>query len=65
MEQSARRRARLGVVNEDVARACASSSLIPAGNKFGTVPLLLSGSKELYASTCPGPLWTVELPPIT
>jgi alkylation response protein AidB-like acyl-CoA dehydrogenase len=30
-----------------VARACASSSLIPAVNKLGTVPLLLSGSEEL------------------
>ncbi|KAB8197670.1 acyl-CoA dehydrogenase [Nonomuraea phyllanthi] len=32
---------------EEVARACASSSLIPAVNKLGTVPLLLSASEEL------------------
>src|SRR4051812_8880609 len=30
------------IVIEEVARACASSSLIPAVNKLGTVPLLLS-----------------------
>ena len=35
------------IVIEEVARACASSSLIPAVNKLGTVPLLLSGSTEL------------------
>ncbi|MBO2462851.1 acyl-CoA dehydrogenase family protein [Actinomadura violacea] len=35
------------VVIEEVARACASSSLIPAVNKLGTVPVLLSGSEEL------------------
>jgi alkylation response protein AidB-like acyl-CoA dehydrogenase len=35
------------IVIEEVARACASSSLIPAVNKLGTVPLLLSGSEEL------------------
>jgi len=35
------------IVIEEVARACASSSLIPAVNKLGTVPLLLSGSAEL------------------
>ena len=32
---------------EEVARACASSSLIPAVNKLGTMPLLLGGSEEL------------------
>jgi hypothetical protein len=52
-------------VNEDVARACSPSSLIPAVNRLGTVPLLLSGSKELNASTCLGPLRTVELMPTT
>ena len=31
------------IVIEEVARVCASSSLIPAVNKLGTVPLLLSG----------------------
>ena len=35
------------IVIEEVARACASSSLIPAVNKLGTVPVLLSGSEEL------------------
>src|SRR2546421_1672102 len=35
------------IVIEEVARACASSSLIPAVNKLGTVPLLLSGSDDL------------------
>jgi alkylation response protein AidB-like acyl-CoA dehydrogenase len=35
------------IVIEEVARACASSSLIPAVNKLGTVPLLLSGSEDL------------------
>src|SRR6516164_9653048 len=35
------------IVIEEVARACASSSLIPAGNKLGTVPLLLAGTEQL------------------
>jgi alkylation response protein AidB-like acyl-CoA dehydrogenase len=35
------------VVIEEVAPVCASSSLIPAVNKLGTVPLLLAGSEEL------------------
>jgi alkylation response protein AidB-like acyl-CoA dehydrogenase len=35
------------IVIEEVARVCASSSLIPAVNKLGTMPLLLSGSEEL------------------
>jgi alkylation response protein AidB-like acyl-CoA dehydrogenase len=35
------------IVIEEVARACASSSLIPAVNKLGTLPLLLSGSAEI------------------
>ncbi|MDS1270406.1 acyl-CoA dehydrogenase family protein [Lipingzhangella sp. LS1_29] len=35
------------IVIEEVARACGSSSLIPAVNKLGTVPLILSGSPEL------------------
>src|SRR5579862_9192114 len=35
------------IVIEEVARVCASSSLIPAVNKLGTVPLLLAGSEEL------------------
>jgi alkylation response protein AidB-like acyl-CoA dehydrogenase len=35
------------IVIEEVARACASTSLIPAVNKLGTMPLLLSGSPEI------------------
>src|SRR6187549_2626359 len=35
------------LVIEEVARACASTSLIPAVNKLGTLPLMLSGSDEL------------------
>src|SRR5580700_7930463 len=35
------------IIIEEVARACASSSLIPAVNKLGTVPLLLSATEEL------------------
>jgi alkylation response protein AidB-like acyl-CoA dehydrogenase len=35
------------IVVEEVARACASSSLIPAVNKLGSQPIILSGSEEL------------------
>ncbi|MEV4757483.1 acyl-CoA dehydrogenase family protein [Micromonospora sp. NPDC049559] len=35
------------IVIEEVARACAASSLIPAVNKLGTMPLLLAASPEL------------------
>src|ERR671921_919959 len=35
------------IVIEEVARACASSSLIPAVNKLGTMPVILVGSAEL------------------
>ncbi|WP_199039816.1 acyl-CoA dehydrogenase family protein [Glycomyces salinus] len=35
------------IVIEEVARACASTSLIPAVNKLGTVPLLLDASEKL------------------
>jgi len=35
------------LVIEEVARVCASSSLIPAGNKLGTTGLLLAGSQQL------------------
>jgi len=41
------------IIIEEVARACASSSLIPAVNKLGTVPLLLSGSEELKRKYLP------------
>ncbi len=35
------------IVIEEVARVCASSSLIPAVNKLGSAPVILSGSDEL------------------
>jgi alkylation response protein AidB-like acyl-CoA dehydrogenase len=35
------------IVIEEVARACASSSLIPAVNKLGSMPLVLAGSEDL------------------
>jgi alkylation response protein AidB-like acyl-CoA dehydrogenase len=35
------------IVIEEVARVCASSSLIPAVNKLGSLPVVLSGSEEL------------------
>jgi alkylation response protein AidB-like acyl-CoA dehydrogenase len=35
------------IVVEEVARVCASSALIPAVNKLGTQPVILSGSEEL------------------
>ena len=35
------------IVIEEVARACASSSLIPAVNKLGTMPLILAGSEDM------------------
>uniref|UniRef100_UPI0007C54149 acyl-CoA dehydrogenase family protein n=1 Tax=Streptomyces sp. NRRL WC-3742 TaxID=1463934 RepID=UPI0007C54149 len=37
------------IVIEEVARVCASSSLIPAVNKLGSLPVQLSGSQELKA----------------
>ncbi|ORV49335.1 acyl-CoA dehydrogenase [Mycolicibacter engbaekii] len=41
------------IVIEEVARVCASSSLIPAVNKLGTMGLILSGSEELKAQVLP------------
>ncbi|CAN5247052.1 acyl-CoA dehydrogenase [soil metagenome] len=41
------------IVVEEVARACASSSLIVAGNKLGTMGLILSGSEELKQQFLP------------
>ena len=41
------------IVIEEVARACASTSLIPAVNKLGTLPLLLAGSDEVKARYLP------------
>ena len=35
------------IVIEEVARVCASSSLIPAVNKLGSLPLLLAGNEDL------------------
>ncbi len=35
------------IVIEEVARACAASSLIPAVNKLGSTPIELSGSEQL------------------
>jgi alkylation response protein AidB-like acyl-CoA dehydrogenase len=41
------------IVIEEIARACATSSLIPAVNKLGTMPLLLSASEELKREVLP------------
>ena len=35
------------IIIEEVARVCGSSSLIPAVNKLGSLPLILAGSSEL------------------
>ncbi|WP_236072331.1 acyl-CoA dehydrogenase family protein, partial [Streptomyces cinereoruber] len=43
------------IVIEEVARVCGSSSLIPAVNKLGSLPVVLSGSEELKAKFL-GPL---------
>jgi alkylation response protein AidB-like acyl-CoA dehydrogenase len=37
------------IIIEEVARACMSSSLIPAVNKLGSLPVQLAGSEELKA----------------
>jgi alkylation response protein AidB-like acyl-CoA dehydrogenase len=41
------------IVIEEVARVCASSSLIPAVNKLGSMPIILSGSDELKKLVLP------------
>ena len=41
------------IVIEEVARVCASSSLIPICNKLGTMGLLLRGSEELKQQVLP------------
>ncbi|MFI5953034.1 acyl-CoA dehydrogenase family protein [Cryptosporangium sp. NPDC051539] len=41
------------LIIEEVARGCASSSLIPAVNKLGSLPLILAGSPELKAKYLP------------
>ena len=35
------------IIIEEVARACASSSLLPAVNKLGSLPVMLAGTEEL------------------
>ena len=41
------------IVIEEVARACASSSLIPAVNKLGTMPVMLAASEEIKSKYLP------------
>ena len=41
------------LVIEEVARVCASSSLIPAVNKLGSMPVLLAGSEDIKARYLP------------
>lgn len=41
------------LIIEEVARACASSSLIPAVNKLGSMPVILAGSEELKSQVLP------------
>jgi len=41
------------LVIEEVARVCASSSLIPAVNKLGSLPLILAGSDEVKQAYLP------------
>jgi len=41
------------IVVEEVARVCASSSLIPAVNKLGSTPVILAGSDELKREVLP------------
>jgi alkylation response protein AidB-like acyl-CoA dehydrogenase len=41
------------IVVEEIARVCASSSLIVAGNKLGTMGLILSGSEDLKQQFLP------------
>jgi alkylation response protein AidB-like acyl-CoA dehydrogenase len=38
------------LVIEEIARVCMSSSLIPAVNKLGSLPVMISGSEELKAT---------------
>jgi alkylation response protein AidB-like acyl-CoA dehydrogenase len=41
------------IVIEEIARGCASTSLIPAVNKLGTLPILLAGSEDLKKQVMP------------
>src|SRR3954454_3315999 len=38
------------LVIEEIARVCVSSSLIPAVNKLGSLPVIIAGSEELKKS---------------
>jgi alkylation response protein AidB-like acyl-CoA dehydrogenase len=54
------------IVVEEVARACASSSLIPGVNKLASLPVIMSGSEELKREFLPGlasgeTLWSYAL----
>ena len=41
------------IIIEEVARVCASSSLIPAVNKLGSMPVILGGGEEIKAKYLP------------
>ena len=41
------------IVIEEIARACAATSLVPAVNKLATLPWLLAGSEELKQTYLP------------
>lgn len=41
------------IIVEEIARACVSSSLIPAVNKLGSLPVILAGSEELKQKYLP------------
>jgi len=54
------------IVVEEVARACASSSLIPGVNKLASLPVIFSGTEELKKEFLPGlasgeTLWSYAL----
>jgi alkylation response protein AidB-like acyl-CoA dehydrogenase len=49
------------IVIEEVARACAASSLRPAVNKLGTVPRLLAGTGELKQRYLPPPSFGIAV----
>ena len=44
----------VAIVIEEVARACASTSLIPAVNKLASMPWLLAGVRRAQAALPPG-----------
>ena len=43
----------VSIIIEEVARVCASSSLIPAVNKLGSMPVILGGSDEINTRYMP------------